>query len=586
ALGCLAAWVALRAASPPVPHRRLGLRELLASESGRLRAVARGTSLAALAIFLLLAFSEGPPASPEGGVLGSGLEHDLQLGLLGFAAVAVAAAWWRDGFGGLLLVAGFGLGSLAALEYTPLFAVLACLVFAVPGVLFLLAWERVRGVRELGFVAVAVTGVFALGAVVALELHAQAYGPATPQSSLPVPETWRVKWAWAGGVTGEGVTVKARLNDDARVRLLVGPRRDLRGAAASAAKQADDARNERIVAFRMEGLEPGRRYHYGLEVDGRVDPYRRGSFRTFPAGRASFEIAFAGCARVGSDAAAFEAIRRERPLLFLSVGDFFYANIEENAPGLFLDQYDRALGSPAQGALYRSTAFAYVWDDHDFGGDGSDASAESAPAARSTYRLAVPHYALPGGPGGGIQQAFTIGRVRFVVMDARSRRTGESMLGAEQLRWVKRQLLAARDRYALTVLVSSVPWIERPEAGVDGWGAYPAERAELSRFIARHRIRRLVMLSGDAHMLAIDDGSHSDYSGSGRAGFPVMHAAALDRPGSVKGGPYSEGAFPGAGQYGTMRVEDEGDRVRVTLVGHDYRGREVVRYSFGQRVPR
>lgn len=37
------------------------------------------------------------------------------------------------------------------------------------------------------------------------------------------------------------------------------------------------------------------------------------------------------------------------------------------------------------------------------------------------------------------------------------------------------------------------------------------------------------MLDGDAHMLAIEDGSHSDYSGTGLAGFAGFQAAALDR---------------------------------------------------------
>jgi hypothetical protein len=154
------------------------------------------------------------------------------------------------------------------------------------------------------------------------------------------------------------------------------------------------------------------------------------------------------------------------------------------------------------------------------------------------------------------------------------------MLGAGQTRWLQRELLAARDRFALTVLVSSVPWIGRAAAGDDSWAGHAAERAALSRFIARRRIDRLVMLAGDAHMLAIDDGSNTDYSGTGRAGFPLLHAAALDRPGHVKGGPYSEGAFPGAGQYGTMTVRDRGNRLDVLLAGRDYRSRELVRYAF------
>jgi hypothetical protein len=81
-------------------------------------------------------------------------------------------------------------------------------------------------------------------------------------------------------------------------------------------------------------------------------------------------------------------------------------------------------------------------------------------------------------------------------------------------------------------------------------------------------------------MTAIDDGSNSDYSGTGRAGFPVMHAGALDRPGHAKGGPYSEGAFPGAGQFGTVTVRDRGATVAVELAGRDRLGRRFVDYSF------
>ena len=89
------------------------------------------------------------------------------------------------------------------------------------------------------------------------------------------------------------------------------------------------------------------------------------------------------------------------------------------------------------------------------------------------------------------------------------------------------------------------------------------------------------MLSGDAHMLAIDDGSHSGFSSDADGeGFPVFHAAALDRPGSVKGGPYSEGHFPGRGQFGVMSVQDEGDRIIVEWSGRNWQGDEVVSYRF------
>jgi hypothetical protein len=67
---------------------------------------------------------------------------------------------------------------------------------------------------------------------------------------------------------------------------------------------------------------------------------------------------------------------------------------------------------------------------------------------------------------------------------------------------------------------------------------------------------------------------------SGDAGFPVLHAAALDRPGNVKGGPYSDGAIAGAGQFGLVHVDDDGQRVAVRLEGRDWTGQVLLQHEF------
>ena len=84
------------------------------------------------------------------------------------------------------------------------------------------------------------------------------------------------------------------------------------------------------------------------------------------------------------------------------------------------------------------------------------------------------------------------------------------------------------------------------------------------------------MCSSDLHMLAIDDGTNNDYAPDGGASFPVMQAAALDRNGSVKGGPYSEGVYPGGGQFGLMEVTDDGAELQVRLRGLTWESDELV----------
>ena len=180
-------------------------------------------------------------------------------------------------------------------------------------------------------------------------------------------------------------------------------------------------------------------------------------------------------------------------------------------------------------------------------------------------------------------------RVRFILTDGRSARSDvdapddarKSMLGEQQKAWFLAELLDAADRYPLTVWVNPLPWISAQTPGADHWGGYATERRELADFIADNEIDGLVMVSGDAHMVAIDDGSNSDFTTDGASGFPVIHAAALDRPGAVKGGPYSHGTVPGGGQFGVLAVEDPGEStVNVTLTGQTWEGDVLMSHEF------
>jgi hypothetical protein len=61
----------------------------------------------------------------------------------------------------------------------------------------------------------------------------------------------------------------------------------------------------------------------------------------------------------------------------------------------------------------------------------------------------------------------------------------------------------------------------------------------------------------------------------------VFHAAPLDRPGGIKGGPYSHGTRARGGQFGLVIVDDPGrGPVTVTLSGRTHTGAEVMRYRF------
>lgn len=547
----------------------------------RLRQAGTASGVAVVALFVTLGLTVGAPQSPEGGLMPQAAEVRAQYALLALGAAGLALAHLRPTAGGAVVIASaVGLGVLASLEYDPLAAAFACFGLFAPGLLLVLGSRPARSARGLALVATTAAAVLLLGAFGAFRVHDIAYGATHPESPLrDQPETL-VRWSWAGAVTPTSFRVTGKVSDDGDVRLLVGRDPRLRDAVHSAPERADHDLNDRIVAFGARSLEPWTTYYYALELGGEVDLVKRGRVRTFPVQPASFTIAIGSCARVGSNGAVFDAIRRQRPLFFLIAGDFFYANIESNDEERFRDEYETALTRPAQAALYRTAPIAYVWDDHDFGPNDADASSPSRSAAQSSYRSLVPHYPLAS-PGGAIYQAFSVGRTRFILTDLRSARTQSSMLGAEQKAWLKRELAAASRRGQLAVWLSTVPWIVPAEPSSDSWAGWDDERRELADFIARHRIRNLVMIAGDAHMVALDDGSNSDFSSSGEAGFPVLHAAALDRRAEIKGGPYSAGAIGGSGQFGTLAVQDSGGpSITVTLTGWNYRSERLVERTF------
>jgi alkaline phosphatase D len=361
---------------------------------------------------------------------------------------------------------------------------------------------------------------------------------------------------------------------------------DARSIAGQRIERGDTAE------FHIDALQPDTEYIYGFSAQPRSNSVEAaGRFRTLPQGAASFRFAFASCAQTGSEHKVFRTILGRDPLFFLQVGDLHYRNINRNDRELFQEAYREVFGSRAQGSLYANVPLVYVWDDHDFGPDNSDRFSPGRIASRLTYQECVPHYPLAFGKGDvPICYAFSVGRVRFVVTDLRSERSpakspdtpDKTMLGTAQKEWFKRELLAVKSSFTLIFWVSSVPWTGKSQTG-DGWAAFPAERQEIADFLKVNGIRNLCLLSGDAHMLAADDGRNGDFATGGGAPLPSLQAAPLDRQASFKGGPYSHGFYlpeRGEGCFGFVELHDDGREINVLFTGRNHRDEKKVSLRF------
>lgn len=407
---------------------------------------------------------------------------------------------------------------------------------------------------------------------------------------------------WVGGVTSGSAIIKAAVDKNAPVELILSQSSTLSSPEQFTPTAISASAEMRVVTFALADLLPDKQYHYALKVGTAPATDRQGRFRTFPPENspASFTFACAGDAKGGeffsefSNHKVFDSIRAEKPLFFVHLGDLNYANINSKVIADHVETYRGVLNAPRQGELYRSVPLVYTWDDHDYCGDASDGQSKGRKAARLAYQRCVPHYTLVEGEGDvPIYQGFTVGRIRFLLTDTRSERSkrilpdtaAKSILGARQKQWLKDELRAGKDRFPLVVWISSVPWLGDPKKNpvdTDGWFSYSTERAEIGSFIQKQGIRNILMLSADAHMLAIDDGSNNR-GANGTGGFPVFQASPLDRTNSKKGKPFafSHGLFDfDDGQFGLVTINDDGRAtVQVVLRGRQMQN-ELVSLTF------
>lgn len=488
---------------------------------------------------------------------------------------------------GIMIVAGSALLQFFVLQYGgALLGVRAMswllAVVVVLGTVIGLVWSNWSGRDGAGGDALVLVSLIASAIALAVVrwLFRLIFGPHHPESVMPEPHDQPPLWFWIGGVGATGATVVAHVAADVdadSVTVEYTSPADGPASTRSATVRPDE---HRLARFELADLHADRRYDLRIEARLGTEPVGAvtGSFTTFPptGEPASVTMIFGSCLSTASKGAVFDTIAGLEPRVFVVTGDLHYENLTSKRTERFLEVYDRVHRSAPLGRLFGSTPMAYVWDDHDFGDNDSDHSSPSKAAAQSAYRLAVPSYLDPARDG-AIHQEFTIGRVRVVITDNRSERsaTPDHLIEPAAEAWLIDRI--TDPSWPVVVWVSPTPWIG-DKADSDNWGAYGTQRRRIADAIGDRRVN-LVMVSGDAHMIAIDDGTRTGYTGD-RTGFPVLHAAALDRKGSIKGGPFSHGKYPGAGQFGLVTVDDRGHEIGIELSGRNWTGAEVISHSF------
>lgn len=391
-----------------------------------------------------------------------------------------------------------------------------------------------------------------------------------------------VKFVISGALQSTSVKIHAKLTDSTtNVRALVSTSNPPAAPFIYSNVGKALAATNQIASLSVEGLQPNTRYYYQIEADGIIDdsPDDIGTFKTPDEGPYNFLFMAASCNRQ-PDTKTYDDFLGYDPLFYLNAGDLHYADPNSNAINVHRSAMeDRVFTQQNHIDLFRNLPFVYVWDDHDYCGNDDDGpNADGAINASKVYKEYIPHYPFPenkvGTDTNSIYQAFTIGRVRFIVSDLRSQRTRNNgtAMGMAQKNWFKNELLQAKANNQLICWVSSYSWYGTLD---DNWRLNSNERRELSEFMRDNAIENLFIINGDAHMFAIDDGSNGDFTAAQDLPYkyPVLQAGPIENNGSYKGGTYSEGTFyqffVKAAQYGVVRIEDNGgDSICVVFEGY------------------
>lgn len=350
--------------------------------------------------------------------------------------------------------------------------------------------------------------------------HGVSSGDVTPTSALI--------WARGAEVSGSALVVEYSTNEDfsdtqKAEPLALTPERDFTGKVA------------------LTGLKPATRYYYRVkQVQGTAQSAPvAGTFVTAPEANSSSEVKFVWSADLGGQGMCrrpeyfiFNALAEAQPDFFLFLGDTAY-NDERcpsppNAPGSdfvanTLEEYRakqkyQFADKPYQKAR-AATSLYVIWDDHEVINNFSGTTVD--PKRLAIGRQVLLEYfpiTVNSQAPNRLYRSFRWGKhAEIFILDTRQYRSDnklpdgpdKTMLGKEQLAWLKENLKNsdATWKFIASTVKLSFP-SDCPEA-CDSWanGASPTgferELLEISEFIIQNKIRGVVWLTGDEHVVDV-----------------------------------------------------------------------------------
>jgi alkaline phosphatase D len=240
-------------------------------------------------------------------------------------------------------------------------------------------------------------------------------------------------------------------------------------------------------------------------------------------GPALRRILFGSCLIPTRPHPTLDAAVRERPDLFIFMGDNVYADTTD--PAVLERKYAELANDPEFQRLEAACPVLATWDDHDYG--ANDAGADFPAKVMSRERFLDFWKVPPDSPRRaheGVYDSASFGppdrRVQVILLDTRSFRSrlrigripglshgpfvpnedpDATILGAGQWRWLEARL---REPARVRLIVSSIQ-VLAAQHGWEAWANFPREQQRLLETLRATSASGVIFLSGDRHFAEI-----------------------------------------------------------------------------------
>ncbi|KAI9216554.1 PhoD-like phosphatase-domain-containing protein [Blastocladiella britannica] len=258
-----------------------------------------------------------------------------------------------------------------------------------------------------------------------------------------------------------------------------------------------------VARATFSGLDPSTTYYLSVVPNGSTTSRVVAKLATFPeeGSPASFSFTVGSNARYQGDVGkTYNAMLAQDPLFFLQLGNLIYSDRTTDDRSLAGQQYVSVLSARAPLAFFANKPVIYVYGEHDYGPRNSNMTSLASSASQWAFSAYYPAYTLP--TTNNVQlayQAFTVGRVRFVLTDLFAQSTGlvsdpaaRSLLGSAQKQMFLAELANFR-QYQLIIWGSAKPWHRPKNNNSDGWSGYWVERQAIADAISQLGVNNLII---------------------------------------------------------------------------------------------